>query len=187
MAACLLPVAPRLVLRASSAARCARADGRLAPTTCQSRTSMGTRVISPVWPAAAPSRVAVCSDRGEFAKSKSGVGPPYWGGRNGRRNLAILPSQTTISSATIRARLLEVVTPSRARRGNAFLRSEPIPPKKHNHLQNPQTARHMHQNQPKTPRSSREIIHMNAQTRNRCPGSSTLAPSFVGWYYALWQ
>ena len=104
MAACLLPVAPRLVLRASSAARCARADGRLAPTTCQSRTSMGTRVISPVWPAAAPSRVAVCSDRGEFAKSKSGVGPPYWGGRNGRRNLAILPSQTTISSATIRAR-----------------------------------------------------------------------------------
>lgn len=98
-----LRMAARLVLRASSAARCARADGRLAPT-CQSRTSMGKRVISPVWPAAVPSRVAVCNDRGEFAKSKSGVGPPYWGGRNGLRSLAILPSQTTISSATILAR-----------------------------------------------------------------------------------
>ena len=89
-----LPVAPRLVLRAWSAARCSRADGR----TCQStRASAGTRVISPVWPAAGPSRVAVCSDRGEFAKPKSGIGPPYCGAWNGLRSLAILPSQTTIS------------------------------------------------------------------------------------------
>ena len=93
-----LPVAPRLVLRAWSAARCSRADGR----TCQStRASAGTRVISPVWPAAGPSRVAVCSDRGEFAKPKSGIGPPYCGAWNGLRSLAILPSQTTISPEAI--------------------------------------------------------------------------------------
>ena len=93
-----LPVAPRLVLRAWSAARCAWADGR----TCQStRASAGTHVISPVWPAAGPSRVAVCSDRGEFAKPKSGIGPPYCGAWYGLRSLAIRPSHTTISSAAI--------------------------------------------------------------------------------------